>query len=63
MKEGPTYRLITPSVLVDRLKINASLARAALIGLEQQGLIKKVSTHASQLIYTRATAQLEEPKA
>ncbi|KAJ1500849.1 40S ribosomal protein S25, partial [Coelomomyces lativittatus] len=55
LKEVPTYRLITPSVLVDRLRINASLARKALNFLAAQGAIKLVSAHSSQLIYTRAT--------
>ncbi|ORX81407.1 ribosomal protein S25 [Basidiobolus meristosporus CBS 931.73] len=59
MKEAPTYKLITTSVLVDRLRINGSLARVALRELESQGLINKVSTHGSQLIYTRATASEE----
>ena len=54
-KEVPTAKLITPSVLVDRLRINASLARAAIAELENKGLIKRISTHRSQLIYTRAT--------
>lgn len=59
-KEVPTYKLITPSVLVDRLRINGSLARAAIKELEKKGLIRPVSIHNSQLIYTRATAGLKE---
>ncbi|KAJ1815394.1 40S ribosomal protein S25 [Coemansia sp. RSA 2671] len=55
-KEVPTYKLITPSVLVDRLRINGSLARRALRELEARGSIRLVSLHNSQLIYTRATA-------
>ncbi|KAI9144462.1 ribosomal protein S25, partial [Paraphysoderma sedebokerense] len=58
-KEVPTYRLITPSVLVDRLRINGSLARLALRELEIKGLIKLVSAHGSQMIYTRATIGAE----
>ncbi len=54
-KEVPTFKLISPSVLVDRLKINGSLARKAIQELEAKGLIRPVSKHASQLIYTRAT--------
>ncbi|TPX54146.1 hypothetical protein PhCBS80983_g06030 [Powellomyces hirtus] len=54
-KEAPTYKLITPSVLVDRLRINGSLARVAIRELESRGLIRLVSSHNSQLIYTRAT--------
>ncbi|KAJ1675674.1 40S ribosomal protein S25 [Spiromyces aspiralis] len=56
MKEVPSYKLITPSVLIDRLKINGSLARLALKALEEEGTIRLVSVHNSQLIYTRATA-------
>ncbi|KAJ1914866.1 40S ribosomal protein S25 [Mycoemilia scoparia] len=55
-KEVPSYKLITPSILVDRLKINGSLARKALAQLEEENLIRLVSSHNSQLIYTRATA-------
>jgi small subunit ribosomal protein S25e len=40
-------------VLVDRLKINGSLARKALVDLEQRGVIKKVVGHSSGSIYTR----------
>ncbi|KAI8325310.1 ribosomal protein S25 [Martensiomyces pterosporus] len=55
-KEVPAYKLITPSVLVDRLRINGSLARRALRDLEARGSIRLISAHNSQLIYTRATA-------
>ncbi|KAJ2003872.1 40S ribosomal protein S25 [Coemansia sp. RSA 2322] len=55
-KEVPAYKLITPSVLVDRLRINGSLARRALRELETRGSIRLVSAHNAQLIYTRATA-------
>ncbi|KAJ3011013.1 UNVERIFIED_CONTAM: 40S ribosomal protein S25 [Siphonaria sp. JEL0065] len=58
-KEVPTYKLITPSVLVDRLKINGSLARVALRDLAGKGLIKPIAVHKKQLIYTRATKEEE----
>ncbi|KAG1162573.1 hypothetical protein G6F37_002015 [Rhizopus arrhizus] len=54
-KEVPTYKLISQSVLVDRLKLNGSLARIAIRELESQGLIKPISRHHAQIIYTRAT--------
>ncbi|KAJ3023039.1 40S ribosomal protein S25 [Thoreauomyces humboldtii] len=54
-KEVQTYKLITPSVLVDRLRINGSLARVAIRQLAAEGHIRVVSTHKSQLIYTRST--------
>ncbi|XP_041471121.1 small ribosomal subunit protein eS25-like [Lytechinus pictus] len=52
-KEVPTYKLITPSVVSERLKIRGSLARFALEELLRKGLIKQVVKHSSQLIYTR----------
>ncbi|KAG9061179.1 40S ribosomal protein S25 [Linnemannia hyalina] len=63
MKEVPTYKLVSPSVLVDRLRINGSLARAAIRELANQGVIVPVSTHGAQWIYTRATGLEEEKKA
>lgn len=36
------------------LQINGSLARAAIQLLEDEGLIRRVSRHSAQLIYTRA---------
>lgn len=60
-KEVPTYKLITPAMLVDRVKVNASVARAAIRELEAKGLIKRVYAHSSLPIYTRATAATEEP--
>lgn len=55
MAEVPTYRMITPSVLADRLKINGSLARAAIKVLVEKGAIREVAKHAKQIIYTRST--------
>uniref|UniRef100_A0A1B0FCP0 40S ribosomal protein S25 n=1 Tax=Glossina morsitans morsitans TaxID=37546 RepID=A0A1B0FCP0_GLOMM len=51
----PKYKLITPSVVSERLKIRGSLAKRALIELREKGLIRQVVQHASQVIYTRAT--------
>merc|ERR1711997_86170 len=55
LKEVPTYKLITPSIVSERLKVCGSLARKALIELTQKGLIKQVVQHSAQLIYTRVT--------
>ncbi|EFJ26427.1 hypothetical protein SELMODRAFT_172404 [Selaginella moellendorffii] len=55
MAEVPKYKLITPSVLSDRLRITGSLARRAIKELTAKGVIRSVSVHASQQIYTRAT--------
>merc|ERR1719219_2536633 len=54
-KEVPTYKLITPSVVSERLKVRVSLARAALKELLKQGLIAEIVNHNAQMIYTRAT--------
>lgn len=62
-KEVPTYKLITCGVLMDRMKINGSVARKILAELEDKGLIKRVHSSASLNIYTRATAVAEEPVA
>lgn len=64
IKEVPTYKLVTASVLVERLKVNGSVARRALIDMEKKGLIKQVSFCSKLPIYTRATAAAgEETKA
>ncbi len=51
----PKYKMISPSVLADRLRINGSLARAAIRELVSRGLIKPLVQHHSQMVYTRAT--------
>jgi len=48
-------KLITPSTIVERLKVTGSLARAAIRELETKGLIREVLNHKKQRIYTRAT--------
>ncbi|KAG7669031.1 hypothetical protein Ndes2526B_g00749 [Nannochloris sp. 'desiccata'] len=57
--EVTKYKMITPSVLADRLRINGSLARAAIRDLAEQGLIKEVSKSNMQQIYTRATKEVD----
>ena len=51
-KDVQSYRLITVAVLVDRMKINGSVARKALADLEEKGLIKKVVGHSKLSIYS-----------
>merc|ERR1711910_145899 len=53
LKEVPTYKLITPSIVSERLKVRGSLARKALIELEKQGKIKEIVRHSPQMIYPR----------
>merc|ERR1719510_39587 len=59
-KEAPTYKLITPSIVSERLKVRGSLARRALDEMAGKGLIKLVSAHRSQIIYTRMTKENED---
>eukprot|EP01090_Pellita_catalonica_P002418 TRINITY_DN11_c0_g1_i2.p1 TRINITY_DN11_c0_g1~~TRINITY_DN11_c0_g1_i2.p1 ORF type:complete len:121 (-),score=32.75 TRINITY_DN11_c0_g1_i2:78-440(-) len=56
LKEVPKYKVITVAVVSDRLKINGSLARAALKELEAKGEIKLVTSHNSMNIYTKTVA-------
>merc|ERR1711972_1232676 len=60
LKEVPTYKLITPSIVSERLKVRGSLARKALIELEKQGKISCVVRHSGQQIYTRPTTADDE---
>merc|ERR1712105_113341 len=62
-KEVPTYKLTTPSIVSERLKVRGSLARRALLELTEKGLIKQVVAHRSQFIYTRFTKDNEEEEA
>lgn len=55
-KDAATFKLVTVSVLVDRLKINGSLARRALRALEEDGIIRPVINHSKQKTYTRVQA-------
>ncbi|KAJ7283356.1 S25 ribosomal protein-domain-containing protein [Mycena rebaudengoi] len=55
IKEVPTFRFISQSILIERLKINGSLARVAIRHLEKDGQIKPIVHHSSQLVYTRVT--------
>lgn len=55
-KEAATFKLVSVSVLVDRLKIGGSLARVALRDLEAQGVIKPVVKHSKQYTFTRTAA-------
>lgn len=51
-KDVQSYRLVTVAVLVDRLKINGSLARRILDDLEARGIIKNVVKHHDLKIYS-----------
>merc|ERR1712238_475306 len=54
IKEIPKAKLITPSVVSERLKVNGSIARQAIRHLAEKGLIVHVGEkHHAQLIFTR----------
>jgi|EP00669_Euglena_mutabilis_P014068 small subunit ribosomal protein S25e len=60
--EVPKYKVITVAVISDRLKVNGSLARAAIQQLHSEGLIKPVHQHSKCRLFTRATAETTEAK-
>ena len=55
-KDVQTYRIVTIATLVDRLKINGSLARRCLKDLEEKGQIKQVVGHSKMKIYSTLRA-------
>ena len=55
-KDVQSYRLVTVATLVDRLKVNGSLARQCLKDLEEKGQIKQVVGHSKMKIYSTLTA-------
>ena len=57
LAEVPKYKMITVSILCDRLRITCSLARKGIAILVAKGLIKPVLRHAKQDIYTRAVGE------
>nr|AFK38515.1 unknown [Lotus japonicus] len=64
LKEVPTSKLITISSIIDKLRINGSLARRALRELAAKDLIRPVALSHAQFIYTRspAAAKIEAAK-
>ncbi|KOS22131.1 40S ribosomal protein S25 [Escovopsis weberi] len=56
-KDVQSWRLVTIAILVDRMKINGSLARQCLKDLEEKGIVKPVITHSKMKIYTRAIGE------
>merc|ERR1712022_109971 len=55
LKEVATFKLVTPSAISERLKINGSLARRSIQELLKAGTIRVVDKHSNQYIYTRNT--------
>merc|ERR1712080_71102 len=60
MKEAAMFKLVTPSVISERLKINGSLARRAIQELLNAGSIRCIDKHSAQKIYTRNTGDDEQ---
>jgi small subunit ribosomal protein S25e len=58
--EVPKMKLITVSTVVEKLKLNAGLARRALRDLEEDGKIKPILLSRAQKIYTRNLTEGEE---
>merc|ERR1712117_573826 len=52
-KEVPGYKMITPAVCSERMKVRASLAKFGLRKLHEEGLITKVVGHSALMIYTK----------
>jgi small subunit ribosomal protein S25e len=59
MKELPSYKVITPSIVADRLKVNGALARQAIKELANKGLIRAIALHSAQTVYTRAKEEVK----
>ena len=58
-KEVPNYKLITCSIISERMRCNVSMARRAINDLLAKGMIKVIAKHQKQAIYTRALAGAE----
>jgi small subunit ribosomal protein S25e len=54
-KDVPSFRLVTVATLVDRMKINGSLARQCIKDLEEKGIIKPVVQHSKMKIYSTSS--------
>jgi len=53
MNEVPKYKLITPAIVSERLKVNGSVARSAIKLLEEKKLIVHCAGNHSQWVYTK----------
>jgi|EP00979_Chaetoceros_neogracilis_P003747 small subunit ribosomal protein S25e len=58
--EIPKMKLITVSTVVEKLKINAGLARRALNNMAEEGTIRAVCVTRAQRIYTRNVGDDDE---
>merc|ERR1711990_649992 len=60
LAEVPKYKMISISILTDRLRITCSLARKAIAILIAQKVIKPVTMHSKQQIYTKTAVDETE---
>ena len=51
-KDVTSYRLVTVATLVDRMKINGSLARQCIKDLEEKNMIRPIVEHSKMKIYS-----------
>ena len=61
--EVPKYKVITPTIVSDRLKVSVALAAHGLKFLAKEGTIRLVSNSGKFLVYSRALAAPEATKA
>ncbi|KAJ6409769.1 hypothetical protein OIU84_009294 [Salix udensis] len=59
LSEAPKYKLITPSVLSDRMRISGSLARKAIRELMARGSIRMVASLVSEVRWVSIKTQTE----
>merc|ERR1711934_252783 len=55
LAEVKNFKLVTPSAISERLKVNGSLARRSITKLLEAGLIRPIEKHSRLSIYTRNT--------
>merc|ERR1711898_60136 len=60
LAEVENFKLVTPSAISERLKVNGSLARRAITKLLEAGLIRPIEKHSRQAIYTRNTGDEDD---
>merc|ERR1719316_2219737 len=53
LTDVPKQKLITPSIISEKLKVNGSPARKAVRELVSKNLIRPILTHKHQQIFTR----------
>merc|ERR1712224_1096859 len=57
--EAPRYKMISVSVLVDRLNLNGSLARAAIKELFRKNLIDEIFTHGKLCVFKGSNKSIQ----